>query len=176
MRVNTRYTNSTIGTSSNDVMLWGCTSHPLVEFMHLVFTCMPGESYGRWLLSLLLCLCDIFQVLINSLVPWFCTSTLGLVLLLIWKCKTHSTFNPFTVSACKIYRLKDAETCLQTVFSSGPITSTFSAKHRDESPFTCQYWKRRLKVLNFTHVLVVFKWHHRSEGVKNTSIVVAAVV
>ena len=40
---------------------------PLVEFMYLAFTCMPGESYSRWLRSLLLCLCDIFQVLINSL-------------------------------------------------------------------------------------------------------------
>ena len=40
----------------------------LVEFMYLVFTCMPGESYHRQLRSLLLCLCDVFQVLINSLV------------------------------------------------------------------------------------------------------------
>ena len=29
----------------------------LVEFMHLVFTRMPGESYCRWLRSLWLCLC-----------------------------------------------------------------------------------------------------------------------
>ena len=37
--------------------------------MSLVFTHMPGESYSRWLGSLL---CrDIFQVLINSLVGWF---------------------------------------------------------------------------------------------------------
>ena len=28
---------------------------PLVEFMYLVFTRMPGESYSRWLRSLLLC-------------------------------------------------------------------------------------------------------------------------
>ena len=40
---------------------------PLVEFMYLVFTCMPGESYCRWLRSLLLCSCDVFRALINSL-------------------------------------------------------------------------------------------------------------
>ena len=41
---------------------------PLVEFMYLVFTRMPGESYRRRLSSLLLYLCDVFQALINSLV------------------------------------------------------------------------------------------------------------
>ena len=33
---------------------------PLVEFMYLVFTRLPGESYRRPLGSLLLCLCDAF--------------------------------------------------------------------------------------------------------------------
>ena len=41
---------------------------PLVEFMYLVFTRMPGESYRRRLRSLLLCLCYVFRALINSLV------------------------------------------------------------------------------------------------------------
>ena len=41
---------------------------PLVEFIYLVFTRMPGESYRRRLGSLLLCLCDVFRVLIGSLV------------------------------------------------------------------------------------------------------------
>ena len=40
---------------------------PLVEFIHLVFTRRPGESYRRRL-RLLLCLCDVFGALINSLV------------------------------------------------------------------------------------------------------------
>ena len=31
-----------------------------VEFMYLVLTVMPGESYGRRLRSLLLCFCDVF--------------------------------------------------------------------------------------------------------------------
>lgn len=43
---------------------------PLVEFKFLVFTHMPGESYYRQPRSLLLCVGDIFQVLINSLVCW----------------------------------------------------------------------------------------------------------
>ena len=41
---------------------------PLVEFMYLVFTRMPGESSRRRLGSLLLYLCYVFRVLINSLV------------------------------------------------------------------------------------------------------------
>ena len=40
----------------------------LVEFLYLVFTRMPGESYRRRLRSLLLYLCHVFRVLINSLV------------------------------------------------------------------------------------------------------------
>ena len=49
----------------------------LVEFEYLHFTCIPGESYHRWLRSLLLCLCDLFQVLINSLVCWFKSKTVN---------------------------------------------------------------------------------------------------
>ena len=41
---------------------------PVVEFMHLVFTRMPGESYRRRLGSVLLNLCDVFRALINFLV------------------------------------------------------------------------------------------------------------
>ena len=39
--------------------------------MYLVFTRMPGESYRRRLRSLLLRLCDVFRVLITSLVCRF---------------------------------------------------------------------------------------------------------
>ena len=41
---------------------------PLMEFMYLVFTHMPGESYRRRLRSLLLYSCYVFRALINSLV------------------------------------------------------------------------------------------------------------
>ena len=40
----------------------------MVEFMYLVFTRMPGESYRRRLRSLSLNLCYVFRALINSLV------------------------------------------------------------------------------------------------------------
>ena len=52
---------------------------PLVEFMYLVFTRLPGESYRRRLRSLLLYLSYVFRALINSLVCWFCTIALYLV-------------------------------------------------------------------------------------------------
>ena len=41
---------------------------PLVEFLYLVFTRTPGQSYSRGLRSLSLCLCHVFPALINSLV------------------------------------------------------------------------------------------------------------
>ena len=41
---------------------------PLVEFMYLVFTRIPGESYCRRLRSLLLYLCYVLGTLINSCV------------------------------------------------------------------------------------------------------------
>ena len=41
---------------------------PLVEFMYLVLTRMPGDSYRRRLGSLLLYLCYVFRALMNSLV------------------------------------------------------------------------------------------------------------
>ena len=37
----------------------------MAEFMYLVFTRMPGESYRRRLRSLLLCLCDVFPALMS---------------------------------------------------------------------------------------------------------------
>ena len=52
---------------------WGASfseDGPLVEFMYLVFTRMPSESYHRQLRSLLLYMCYAFQVLINSHVCW----------------------------------------------------------------------------------------------------------
>ena len=56
-----------------------------VMWMYLVFTRMPGESYRRWLRSLLLYLCDVFRALINSLVCWFWTVT--------WSPRTVSDWN-----------------------------------------------------------------------------------
>ena len=52
--------NSSSGTSSIE-------DEHLVEFMYLIFTRMPGESYRQGLRSLLY-LCYVFRALINSLV------------------------------------------------------------------------------------------------------------
>ena len=62
----------------------GCTSGGVYA---LVFTHidMPGKTCCGQLGSLLLCLCDVFWALINSLVHWFCTGTQGLVLFQIAK-------------------------------------------------------------------------------------------
>ena len=50
-----------------------------MKFMYLVFTRMPGElPHATWVFVVYLCY--IFRALINSLVCWFCTSALDLVL------------------------------------------------------------------------------------------------
>ena len=51
---------------------------PLVEFMYLVFTRMPCESYRKRFRSSLLYLCYIFRALtVNSLVCWFISVNRG---------------------------------------------------------------------------------------------------
>ena len=55
---------------------------PLVEFMYLVFTRMPGESHRRWRRSLLLCLYDVSRALINSFVFWFILNVFVVVVFL----------------------------------------------------------------------------------------------
>ena len=54
--------------SKNGIQLQVISTVPLVAFMYLVFTRMPGESYRRRLRSLLLYLRYFFRALINSLV------------------------------------------------------------------------------------------------------------
>ena len=65
MRVNTRVIISTRGTASFEDEF---EDVPLVEFMYLVFTRVPRESYSRRLRFLLLYVCYVFRALINSLV------------------------------------------------------------------------------------------------------------
>ena len=61
---------------------------PLVEFMYLVFIHMPGKSYHRRLGSLLLCLCEVFQALINSLMCLFFVFIVVFVVVgcVLWGC------------------------------------------------------------------------------------------
>ena len=49
---------------------WGCTSGGVC--VPCIYSHAPDESYRRRLQSLLSCLCDLFQALINSLGCWFC--------------------------------------------------------------------------------------------------------
>ena len=64
MCVNTRYKHST-NTVGVDVV-WGNEDVPLMDFIYLVFTHMPGQSYCGQLRSSLLHLRYVFWVLINS--------------------------------------------------------------------------------------------------------------
>ena len=99
MRVNTRYINSTRSSSSGCIpdvhtfMYISLNSNSalfdLMEFMYLVSTRMPVKRYLRRLTSLLLYLCYVFRALINSLVCWFYTSALGLVLFQIFLCGSY---------------------------------------------------------------------------------------
>ena len=47
--------------TSHNVPLRFIDDVPVVEFIYLVFTRMPGDSYRRRLGSLLLWLCDVFS-------------------------------------------------------------------------------------------------------------------
>ena len=69
--------------------------------MYLAFIRMPGESYRRRLTSLLMYLCKVFRALINSLVCWFCTSVLGLVLFQI--CNNNSFLAQQPVQKVRTY-------------------------------------------------------------------------
>ena len=64
--VRNKQTRELISTEKNHTK----TKQAVVECMYLVFTHMLGESYCRRLRSFLLRLCDIFRVLVNSLVCW----------------------------------------------------------------------------------------------------------
>ena len=65
------------------------------QHTNLVVTRLPGESYRGSLKSLLLCLCDVFPALINSLVCSFCTSALGLVMFQIFfTCEVTNCVSP----------------------------------------------------------------------------------
>ena len=54
--------------TEGDYMTENVPLSAVVEFMYLVFTRMPGESYRKRFKSLLLYLCYVFRALINSLV------------------------------------------------------------------------------------------------------------
>ena len=83
MRVNTRYINSIKGTPPKRMPP---PPSPLSVTLRRRHRCAQADDrtniywFETWHRSLLLCLCDVFRALINSLVCWFCTSALGLIL------------------------------------------------------------------------------------------------
>ena len=105
----------------------------LVEFMYLVFTRMPGESYRRLLRSLLLYLCYVLRALTNSLVFWleslafetnFSRVFLNLQQITLRFTPTHHWNQPtfFSLSAFFFFSLSSIVLCLS-------CTSTFWNYH-----------------------------------------------
>ena len=107
---------------------------------------MPGESYRTRLRSLLLCLCDVFRALINSLVCWFCTSALrGLVLF-------QFVLPAVPLLPERIVRRPVASgAALRKVVGHTSITAKFSHRHVNWSVAS------QLRLLHAGHVLVVYR-------------------
>ena len=77
--------------------------------------------------------------------------------------------NPFTAPACKISRLKDAWTCLQTVYFPVLQHICFECWAFWLNLFHMPIQKIKqicLRVSNFTLLSIVLRWHHGSERVK----------
>ena len=96
----------------------------LVEFMYLVFTRMPGESYRRRVGTLLFCLCDVVRALINSLV---------LIL--------HERFWPRTVGREATYcqTIKCFPTSVHTVILSSLSPPLYILSYYQVFPHLCTY-------------------------------------
>ena len=158
MHVNTRYINSryiySLNAQSEDV--------PLMEFMYLVVTCMPGESYRR-LLGSLLCLRYIFQVLINSLVCWFC---LVMVCGTRWTGKTAHFYTHWAHFLCPLHGVED----MQNWFHGGrPVNKLSTCKSFLEIVLRFEHLCIvKNKLLNFWALLYFFYWrllNHRQKCV-----------
>ena len=124
MRVNTRYINSTRGTSSIwlNLLNFQLVDIPLVELIHLVLhEYQVRVTVGDSDMSLLLYLCYVFGALINSLVRWFCTSALGLVLFQI-----HLT----TKQRCKCTTSVDIQNALEITWDDMHDKSAVSLLER----------------------------------------------
>ena len=83
---------------------------PLVEFMDLVFACMPGMSYYRWFRSLL-SMCDAFWALINFCCWFFVWRPLFLCLICLkgWHWSHHVSMIAFSTCSC---RHRDGKRCV----------------------------------------------------------------
>ena len=99
--------------------------YPLVEFWNLAFTRMPGESYWRRCRPLL-CSCDVFLAIIISLLRWFYTSVLGLIvfqitLLFSMNCSNSVWSSPVNSGQYDIYAIGKAHMRSTPSLRSFPI-------------------------------------------------------
>ena len=129
---------------------------PLLEFMCLVSACMQGESYWRWLRSLL-CLCDLSWVLITFLVCWFTSRRLAHTTVpgntlfretvntnpvwelwwSIYSCVLNSDTAVYNHKSCKyITAWPEQKATLIVAMGQGPVFRTHLVKHTQKSPFT----------------------------------------
>ena len=77
--------------------------------------------------------------------------------------------NPFTAPACNFSGLKEARAHAHSIYS-GPLTHLLSMLRALMQLFHVPVQKRRQKSSRVSYLvllLVVFKWHHGSEGVKH---------
>ena len=68
---------------------WGCTSGGVHVPCVYLLACQVRVTENDSGLCCCVCMCYVFRALINSLVCWFCTGALGIVLFQIY---THTTF------------------------------------------------------------------------------------
>ena len=153
----------------------------LVEFMYFVVTRMPGESYCRWLRSLL-CLCDVFQVLINPLCVdsaqalwaschfrlWY--ETLGLILFQIvgWNSGSHSVSDCDTklwVSFCfRLWYESLGLILFQLVVWNSVSHSVFDCGMKLWVLFFFRWWYETLGLIPFQIVV----WNSGSRSVSDS--------
>ena len=129
---------------------WSSCTHkhvPLVEFIYLLFTRMPDESYRRRLRSLLLCLCDFFRALSNSFVCWFCTSALRGLLLFQFVLPAVLLLPERIV----LRPVASGAVLRKVVGHTSIITKFFSHRHVNWSAAS------QLRLLHADHVLVVYR-------------------
>ena len=133
----------------------------LVEFMYLVFTHMPGESYHRWLGSLLLYLCYVLRTLINSLVCWFWVSQLLWQWLVEWCGLNWPSFWPFyficSTRKCVQYMLHRVDEGLLLKLRIFIGNKEIPGSNGQPTDFIVIYWYN-LIVFSFLH-LAAFTIH-----------------
>ena len=82
--------------------------------MFLVLTCLPSKSYCSWFRSVFLCLCDVFEALINFLSCWVLFG--GFKMLDIFLPKYRNMTESHTITCSYTYLNNFLYLCLYFVF------------------------------------------------------------